>query len=79
MSLCAWCPQRSEEEVGASGMGVTDDCALTCKCWELNWGPKEEQPVFLIRESHLSIPSFFSIQQKNKCVPILIIYSIIIA
>lgn len=28
---------------------VTDGCEPTCGSWELNLGPREEQPVFLTR------------------------------
>jgi hypothetical protein len=35
------------------GTGVTDNCELLCRCWELNPDPQEEQPVLLIIESSL--------------------------
>ena len=30
-----------------AGTGITDDRQLPCRCWELNPGPLQEQPVFL--------------------------------
>lgn len=47
-------PQRPEEGAGAPGTAVTDSCELSCRCWELNSGPVEEQPVPLT-----TVPSFF--------------------
>lgn len=34
-----WCPQRSEDGVRSPGPGVTGNCELPCKSWELNLGP----------------------------------------
>jgi hypothetical protein len=41
------------EGVRSPGTGVTDNCELSCGCWDLNLGPLEEQPV-LLELSHLS-------------------------
>jgi hypothetical protein len=35
-----------------------DGCEPPRGCWELNWGPQEEQSV-LLTLSHLSSPNFF--------------------
>lgn len=64
--LCIWvshlqvciCPtcspylQKAEEGIESSGTGVTDG-APPCGAWEPNWGPKQEQPMFLNTESFL--------------------------
>lgn len=42
----AWCPQRSEEGVGAPGT-ITDDCELPYQCWDSNLAPLEKLPVIL--------------------------------
>jgi hypothetical protein len=34
-------------------LGLQDSCGLSCWYWELNPGPLEEQPVFLITEPSL--------------------------
>ena len=38
------------EGFGSPGIGVSDSCELPYRCWELNPGPLEEQPVPLITE-----------------------------
>jgi hypothetical protein len=32
---------------------ITDNCESPCGCWELNWGPLEEQPVLLTTKTSL--------------------------
>ena len=39
--------------VRSSGTEVKDACELPCRCWELNPGPLEEQPVLLTAELSL--------------------------
>ena len=52
--VCAWTLRRPEEGVGSPGSGVTDSCGATpLRCWELNLGPLECQPVHLTTEPHL--------------------------
>ena len=46
-------PLRSEEGVRSPGTGVTYGCELLRRCWELNTGPQEEQPMLLTSESTL--------------------------
>ena len=43
----AWCSQRPKGGTGTPGSGVKDSCELPCRCWELNLGSQEEQPVLL--------------------------------
>lgn len=31
---CAWCPGRSEGNIGSLETGVTDGCGPPCRCWE---------------------------------------------
>ena len=57
MYVCTVWVQRSEEEVGSSGTGVTDGCELPCGCWEPNSGPLEEQAVPLSAEAFPSVQS----------------------
>jgi len=47
LEVCLW------EGVGSSGTGVTDDCELSCGCWELNLRPLVEQPMLLTAEPSL--------------------------
>ena len=54
------------EGVGCPGTGVTNRCELSCRCWELNRGPLEEQPVLLTIEPSLQ-PQWFEI--PNECAP----------
>lgn len=44
--VSAWCPHRPEEVIGYPRTNVTDDCELLCRCWKLNLGHQEGQPVF---------------------------------
>ena len=41
------------EGVRSPGTRITDSCELPCGCWDLNIGPLEEQPMFLITEPSL--------------------------
>ena len=41
--------------VRSSGTEVKDACELPCRCWELNPGPLEEQPVLLTAELSLQL------------------------
>jgi hypothetical protein len=45
------------EGVGSPGTGVTDNCELSRRCWELNLSRLEEQPVLLTAE--FSLQSLF--------------------
>lgn len=39
-------PNRAEKGLGPPGTAVTDCCEVPAECWELNWGPlQQEQPV----------------------------------
>ena len=38
---------------------ITDGCEPPCRCWELNSGPLEEQPVLLTTEPPLQPPEYF--------------------
>ena len=49
----AWCPERSEEDIGSWGTGVTDGCGPVCGCMELNPGLQKEQCVPLHTEKSL--------------------------
>ena len=55
----AWSTERPEESVRFPGMGVTDSCELPCRCWELNPGPLEEQPMLLATELSLQLLVWF--------------------
>lgn len=39
---CTQCPERSEEDAGASGTGVTGGCELPPECWELKTSPLQK-------------------------------------
>lgn len=47
------------ENIGSSGIGVTDSCEQQCRCWELN--PGLEEQVLLTVEHLRSPPSSFLI------------------
>lgn len=49
----SWCQRKPEEGARSPEARVTDYCELLCGCWELNWGPLEEQPVST--PNHLAI------------------------
>lgn len=43
-------------------LGLRDGCKLPCACWELNWGPLQEQPLLLTKNQSLklfSMKAFF--------------------
>ena len=46
-----WCPQRSEESIGATGIGVIDNCDALCGCWDLNLDLLQKQPTLLTKEA----------------------------
>lgn len=46
------CLQRPEKGVRSFRSGVTDGYEQPCGLWKFNWGPLEEQAVFLTT-SHL--------------------------
>lgn len=48
------------ESDGSPGTGVINSYDQPCRCWELNAGLVEEQPVLLITEPSLSISLFIS-------------------
>lgn len=55
---------------GISRTGVTQSSELPCGCWELNLGPREEQPVLLTSEPSLQLWKIYSsiyIKQKTTC------------
>lgn len=41
----SWCSQRLEEDAGSTRVGVTDACELSCRWWEVNPRPLQEQQV----------------------------------
>jgi hypothetical protein len=41
-----WLPQKSEEGIVASGIGIKNGCEPLHICWEPNPGPLEEQQCF---------------------------------
>jgi hypothetical protein len=43
--VCAWCLQKSEGDVGFSGVEVVDDLEPTSGCWKLNSAPLQEQQI----------------------------------
>lgn len=47
----AWCSWRPKDSVESPGTVVKDGCELSCRTWESNLTPLEEQPVFLTTES----------------------------
>ena len=55
LSACMPAPYvlEAEDHVRSGGTGVTIDRKPPCKCWELNPGPLEEQPLFLTTEPFL--------------------------
>lgn len=52
LHACAWCPQKLEEEIGSSRIGVRDSCESRCEYWESNTVPLEEQQGPLTAEPH---------------------------
>ena len=46
--------------------GVTESCEPPCGCWELNPGPLEVQPMFLITEPSLHPPWVFCHSSMTK-------------
>lgn len=65
--LCTLCMnglQRLEENIGATGTGVTDRCEPPCAFWELNPAPLEKEPVLLAAEpsSHPQFSFIFNEQ-----------------
>jgi len=63
--VCAWCSSKSEEGIGSLGNGGTDAYEASCRCWESNPDPLEEQPVLLSSEPSLNPCSFLLL--ANKC------------
>ena len=49
------------EVVRPLGTGAVDSCELPCRCWDLNLGPLEEQPVFWMAEPALLSPELTSV------------------
>ena len=47
-------PEYTIEGIKSPRMRVTDSYELPCKCWQLNLGPLEEQPVLLTTEPSFS-------------------------
>lgn len=47
MYTTAWkCPEKTEENAGCPGPSVIGDCEPPrCGCWELRWGPLQEQQI----------------------------------
>lgn len=41
------CLQRTEDDLGFPGSGVTYSCEPPCQCWKLNPGPLQEQQMCL--------------------------------
>jgi hypothetical protein len=57
--LYAWSVQRTEEDIGSPGTGVTGGCEPLFGCWESNLGPVQEKQVFLTTELTLQPPAVF--------------------
>ena len=57
---------RERTGIRSSGTGVTDSCALSCGCWELNLGPVEEQPVLGTPVPSLQPTKLFLLNKKAK-------------
>ena len=55
---------ESGEGVGSPGTGVTGSCELSCRCWELNSGPLEDQSVLLTVEPSLQ-PQQSTSRERN--------------
>jgi hypothetical protein len=51
----SWYPWRPEEGIGFSRTEVTEGYELPCRCWELNLGPLQEQPVLFTAEPFLQL------------------------
>lgn len=49
----AWCLQRSEDNIGSLGTGVTGHCQLTHGSWEPSLSPLQEQKAFFSTEPSL--------------------------
>ena len=43
--MSVWCSRRSEEGIRLRGTGVTEGYELSCRSWELNLGPLQEQQM----------------------------------
>lgn len=51
--------------VRVSDPGITDNCELPCRCWELNPGPLKEQPVLSIAEPSLQPPNDYFLTELS--------------
>jgi hypothetical protein len=54
------------EIFGSPGTGVTDDCELQSRCWELNSVPLKEQPMFLTADTSLHSHKSYQLYEINK-------------
>lgn len=59
-TLCAWCPQNSDEYIGSLELELKSSYELPFGCWNLNLGPLQEQQLLLIIESSLQPPGMNS-------------------
>jgi hypothetical protein len=48
-------PERARRQHHISGTGATESCESLCRCWNVNLGPVEEQPVLLTTELALQL------------------------
>lgn len=60
-----WHPRRPEEGAESSETRATDSCEPSCRCWELNPVPPQEQQILLTAESSLQ-PNIFVLKYKNN-------------
>jgi hypothetical protein len=67
----SWYP-RGSEDVGPHGYRVMDSCKPPCRCWELNLGSLEEQPVLLTTEPSLQ-PHKFQFQRVKLTLNLLVL------
>ena len=65
LHICAWSLWRPEDSLRSSGTEVTGNCEMPCGCWDLNPGPLEEQPMFLITGPSLQPLSLYFIAKLD--------------
>lgn len=64
--MYVWCLRRPKEAMRYPRIRATDSCEFVCRCWELNLGPLEEQPVLLRIEPSLQPPNFPELLRSVK-------------
>ena len=66
-----WKSSRSEEGIGASEAGVTDNREPSCSCWKQSPGPLHEQQILLSIEPGPSLKVLLFLFNMYKSLPVL--------